>query len=145
MAKVHVIVEVFSGVVDAVHVYGGENLTGSIGKLKAVRRRVAFKRGVARAELFPSVEIIEAVPANIPPEAMKEAEGAYGKLELPKYEVVEFRGDVAVNVLFTDKTQKEAAEITHMLNVGMLQERRDQGFHVEMRAQASDPKGKRSA
>jgi len=50
----------------------------------------------------------------------------------PKFRVLEYKGKFAWSLIYSDKTKEEAAKITHMLNVGMSQERRAEGYHYEM-------------
>lgn len=110
MVKVHVVVEAYKGCIDAVHVF--DDLKAAIDKLEAIKKSPAFSENDDDAQLFLDVEII--------------------KPTTPLFRIVEFRKKAFVNVICTDKTQEEAASITHGLNCDMPPAKRAQGYHYEM-------------
>ena len=109
MAKIHAVVHVFQGCAEDVYLF--EDIKAAKQKLAEIQKDL--DKETDDAQLFRDVEITEVAE--------------------PKFSVVKFRGDVAVDVLFSDIPQKEAAKITHRLNMGMREERRAQGYHFEMK------------
>ena len=122
MVKVHVVVEAYKGCIEDVHVY--DDSKAAEDKLKAIKADPDFNEDEDDAQLYQDVEVVERVT--------------------PRFKVVEFRKDAALNVLFSDKTQEEAANIVHVLNVGMFPSQRAEGCHYEMQPQDT-PKTEQSS
>ena len=113
--KIHVVAEAQKGCIVAVYLY--EDLKAASDKLEEIKKSDSFNEDNDDTQLFPDTEITET----------------------QKFSVVEYRGDVAVNVLYSDQTQEDAARITNMLNAGMLPERRTLGYHYEMNTPPGAP------